>query len=53
MVGNLLAATLTGAGALLLRRLGIDPAVFVTTFTDVFGFLIFLADGGLLVGLLG
>ena len=58
MVGNLLVAALTGAGVpLLLRRLGIDPAVssavFVTTFTDVFGFLIFLAAGGLLVGLLG
>ncbi len=58
MVGNLLVAALTGAGVpLLLRRLGIDPAVssavFVTTFTDVFGFLIFLAAGGVLVGLLG
>ena len=57
MVGNLLVAALTGAGVPLLRRLGIDPAVssavFVTTFTDVFGFLIFLAAGGLLVGLLG
>ena len=58
MVGNLLVAALAGAGVpLLLRRLGIDPAVsaavFVTTFTDVFGFLIFLAAGGLLVGMLG
>ena len=58
MVGNLLVAALTGAGVpLLLRRLGIDPAVssavFVTTFTDVFGFLIFLSAGGLLVAWLG
>ena len=58
MVGNLLVAALTGAGVpLLLRRLGIDPAVssavFVTTFTDVFGFLIFLTAGGLLVVWLG
>ena len=58
MVGNLLVAALAGAGMpLLLRRLGIDPAVssavFVTTFTDVFGFLIFLAAGGFLVRALG
>ena len=58
MVGNLLVAALAGAGVpLLLRRLGIDPAVssavFVTTFTDVFGFLIFLAAGGALVAWLG
>ncbi len=58
MVGNLLVAALTGAGVpLLLRRLSIDPAVssavFVTTFTDVFGFLIFLAAGGVLVSALG
>ena len=58
MVGNLLVAALAGAGVpLLLRRLGIGPAVssavFVTTFTDVFGFLIFLAAGGYLVRGLG
>ena len=58
MVGNLLVAALSGAGVpLLLRRLGIGPAVssavFVTTFTDVFGFLIFLAAGGFLVRGLG
>ena len=58
MVGNLLVAALAGAGVpLLLRRLGIDPAVssavFVTTFTDVMGFLIFLAAGGFLVRALG
>ena len=47
MLGNMLLAGLTGAGVpLLLRRLGMDPAVssavFVTTFTDVIGFLMFL-----------
>ncbi len=49
VVGNLLVA-LAGAGVpLLLRRLGVDPAVssavLVTSFTDVLGFLIFLAAG--------
>ncbi len=58
MVGNLLVAALTGAGVpLLLRRLRVDPAVssavFVTTFTDVFGFLIFLAAGAFFVSWLG
>lgn len=58
MVGNLLVAALTGAGVpLLLRRAGIDPAVssavFVTTFTDVLGFLIFLAAGAYFVTRLG
>ena len=58
MVGNLLVAALTGAGVpLLLRRLGIDPAVssavFVTTFTDVLGFLIFLSAGAFFVTWLG
>lgn len=42
---------------LLIRRLSIDPAVssvaFVTTFTDLSGFLIFLAAGGFLVRALG
>jgi len=47
MTGNLLIAGVTGAGIpLLLKRLGIDPAVassiIITTFTDVFGFLILL-----------
>ena len=47
MLGNMLVAGLTGAGVpLLLRRLGLDPAVssavFVTTFTDIIGFLMFL-----------
>ena len=38
---------------LLLRRLSIDSAVFATTFTEVFGFLIFLAAGGFLVRAIG
>jgi magnesium transporter len=47
MAGNMLVAALAGAGVpLLLRRLHLDPAVssavFVTTFTDVLGFLLFL-----------
>ena len=47
MLGNMLVAGLAGAGVpLLLRRLGMDPAVssavFVTTFTDVIGFALFL-----------
>ena len=47
MLGNMLVAGLAGAGVpLLLRRMGMDPAVssavFVTTFTDVLGFLMFL-----------
>ena len=47
MLGNMVVAALAGAGVpLLLRRLHLDPAVssavFVTTFTDVIGFLLFL-----------
>ena len=47
MLGNMLVAGLAGAGVpLLLRRMSMDPAVssavFVTTFTDVIGFLMFL-----------
>ena len=47
MLGNMIVAGTVGAGGpLLLRRLGIDPAVasaiVVTTFTDVLGFLLFL-----------
>ena len=50
MVGNLLVAALAGAGVpLILRKMRVDPAVssavFVTTFTDIFGFLIFLSAG--------
>ena len=47
MLGNMLIAGLVGAAVpLFLRRVGLDPAVasavVVTTFTDVFGFLLFL-----------
>jgi magnesium transporter len=47
MTGNLLIAGITGAGIpLILKRVGIDPAVassiIITTFTDVFGFLLLL-----------
>lgn len=47
MLGNMLIAGLAGAGVpLLLRQLRMDPAVssavFVTTFTDVIGFALFL-----------
>ena len=47
MLGNMLVAGMFGAGGpLLLRHLKMDPAVssavFVTTFTDVIGFVLFL-----------
>ena len=47
MTGNMIVASVAGAGVpLLLRRLKMDPAVsaavFVTTFTDVIGFALFL-----------
>jgi len=47
MLGNMLVAGMFGAGVpLLLRQLRLDPAVssavFVTTFTDVIGFVLFL-----------
>ena len=47
MLGNMLVAGMFGAGVpLLLRHLKMDPAVssavFVTTFTDVIGFVLFL-----------
>ena len=47
MVGNMVIAGTVGAGVpLFLRKIGVDPAVasavIVTTFTDVFGFLLFL-----------
>lgn len=47
MIANMLAAALSGAGIpVLLARLGVDPAVsssvFITTVTDVIGFLTFL-----------
>ena len=46
MLGNMIIAGCVGAGVpLFLRRIGVDPAVtsavVVTTFTDVFGFLLF------------
>lgn len=47
MTGNLVIAGFTGAGIpLILKRIGIDPAIassiIITTFTDVFGFLLLL-----------
>ena len=47
MLGNMVIAGLTGAGVpLLLRKAGHDPAVssavFITTFTDIIGILLFL-----------
>lgn len=56
MLGNMLVAGLAGAGVpLLLRRLCMDPAVssavFVTTFTDVIGFLLFLGLAAVLIDL--
>jgi magnesium transporter len=54
MTGNLLVAGFAGAFIpILLERSGIDPAIassiFVTTFTDVFGFLLLLGLAGWLV----
>jgi magnesium transporter len=47
MTGNLIIAGVTGASIpLFLKRIGIDPAIassiIITTFTDVFGFLLLL-----------
>lgn len=47
MTGNLIIAGITGASIpLLLKRVGVDPAIassiIITTFTDVFGFLLLL-----------
>ncbi|MDQ8052000.1 MAG: magnesium transporter [Pedobacter sp.] len=47
MTGNLVIAGITGSGIpLILKRIGIDPAIassiIITTFTDVFGFLLLL-----------
>ncbi len=57
MLGNMLVAGAAGAGVpLLLRQLGMDPAVssavFVTTFTDVLGFLLFLGLAAVMIGFL-
>jgi len=42
-LGNMLVAGMFGAGVpLVLRHLKMGPAVFVTTFTDVIGVLLFL-----------
>jgi magnesium transporter len=54
MVGNLMVAGFAGAFIpIVLERMGIDPAVassiFVTTFTDVCGFLLLLGLAGLLL----
>ena len=54
MTGNMLVAAVAGAGVpLLLRRLRMDPAVsaavFVTTFTDVIGFALFLGLAAALI----
>jgi magnesium transporter len=47
MLGNMLVAGMFGAGVpILLRQIRMDPAVssavFVTTFTDIIGFVLFL-----------
>ena len=57
MLGNMVVAGLTGAGIpLLLRRMGLDPAVssavFVTTVTDILGFLLFLGLAAAFIGVL-
>ena len=57
MTGNMVIAGVTGAGVpLFLRRAGVDPAVasavVVTTFTDVFGFLLFLGIASAAINLL-
>jgi magnesium transporter len=54
MAGNLMVAGFAGAFIpLVLERFGVDPAVassiFVTTFTDVCGFLLLLGLGGMLL----
>ena len=57
MLGNMVIAGSVGAGVpLFLRRIGVDPAVssavVVTTFTDVFGFLLFLGIASAAIGLI-
>ena len=57
MLGNMIIAGSVGAAVpLLLRRIGLDPAVasavVVTTVTDVFGFLLFLGIASALISLI-
>ncbi len=57
MLGNMIIAGTIGAAVpLFLRRIGVDPAVasavVVTTFTDVFGFLLFLGIASAAINLI-
>ena len=57
MLGNMLIAGFVGAAVpLFLRRIGLDPAVasavVVTTFTDVFGFMLFLGIASASIGMI-
>ena len=53
MLGNMMIAARAGAGVpLLSSRLKIDPTVFVTTFTDVLGFLLFFGLPAWLINLM-
>ncbi len=57
MLGNMIIAGTVGAGVpLLLRRMGVDPAVasaiVVTTFTDIFGFLLYLGIASAMINLI-
>ena len=57
MLGNMvIAGTMGAAVPLFLRRVGIDPAVasaiVVTTFTDVFGFLLYLGIASAMISLI-
>jgi len=53
MLGNMMIAARAGAGVpLLSSRLKIDRTVFVTTFTDVLGFLLFFGLAAWLINLM-
>ena len=57
ILGNMIIAGTVGAGVpLFLRRVGVDPAVasaiVVTTFTDVFGFLLYLGIASAMISLI-
>lgn len=57
MLGNMVIAGTVGAAVpLFLRRVGVDPAVasaiVVTTFTDVFGFLLYLGIASAMISLI-